>query len=89
MQLIETKILPDAIQMRYANDRDPAQATEWCEFRITLAGLMHPIVQGTPQPLGPAESNFVGEVQLAALRRMRDAIGEETQRLSALIGRIR
>jgi hypothetical protein len=89
MELIETKILPDAIQMRYADNTDPAQATEWCDFRISFFGLMHPLVQGKPQPLGPPESNFVAEVQLAALRRVRDVIGAETQRLSELIGRIR
>ena len=89
MNLIETSTLPDAIQMRYANNSDRALATEWCEFRVRLAGLTHPMVQGAPQPLEPPEEQFVSEVQLAALRYMRDAIGEETQRLSALIGRIR
>ena len=89
MQLIETKILSDAIQMRYADNADPAQAREWCEFRIKLEGLTHPLVQGKPQPLGSPENNFVSEVQLAALRQMRDVIGAETQRLSELIGRIR
>lgn len=89
MQLIETKILPEVVQIRYADNPDPTLATEWCEFRIRLVGLTHPMMRGAPQPLGPPEEQFVSEVQLAALRYMRDVIGEETQRLSALIGRIR
>lgn len=89
MKLIETKIYPNAVQVRYADNSDPEKATEWCEFRLALAGLTHPFVQGQPRPLGPPENNFVSEVQLAALRHMRDAIGAEIQRLSELIGRIR
>jgi hypothetical protein len=89
LQLVETKILPDAIQMRYADHSDPALAAQWCEFRVSLAGLNHPLVQGQPKPLGDPDAQFLAEVRLAALRYMRDVIGEETQRLSALIGRIR
>jgi hypothetical protein len=89
MFLVETKVLEDAVQLRYADSFDPALATEWAEFRVKLSELTHPIVQGTPRPLGDPTENFVGEVQLAALRRLRDVIGAETQRLSALIGRMR
>ena len=89
LQLVETKILPDAIQLRYADDPDSAVASEWCEFRVRLAGLTHPLVQGQPRTLGDPDAQFLAEVRLAALRYMRDVIGEETQRLSMLIGRIR
>lgn len=89
LQLVETRILADSVQMRYADNADPILASEYCEFRVRLANLTHPMVQGTPQPLGFPEEQFVSEVQLAALRYMRDVIGGETQRLQALIGRIR
>lgn len=89
MQLIETKILADSVQLRYADHADPSQATEWCDFRVSLRNLVHPLVQGQPRPLGDPQEQFVSEVQLAALRYMRDVIGGETQQLSALIGHIR
>jgi hypothetical protein len=89
MILLETKILNDSIQMRYADNPDPTQAAEWLEFRAKLLGLVHPYSRGGPQPLGNPEEQFVSESELAALRYMRDVIGEETQRLSNLVGRIR
>jgi hypothetical protein len=87
MQLTETKILPDSIQMRYADNPDPIEAGEWCEFRVKLAGLPHPMVQGQPRPLGDPDLQFLSEVRLAALRRVRVLIDAENQRLSNLAGR--
>jgi hypothetical protein len=89
LKLVETKILADAVQMRYADHADPLRAVEFCEFRVKLEGLTHPLVQGKPQPLGNPQEQFVAEVQLAALRYIRDVIGGETQHLQQLSGRIR
>jgi hypothetical protein len=88
--LIETKILQDAIQMRYADHLDPQKVSEWIEFRVRLADLPHPIQQGREtRLLGDPDDQFVSEVRLAALRRVRDVVSEENQRLLNLIGRIR
>jgi len=89
MELIETRILSDSVQIRYADQYDADAATEWCEFRVPLARLTQPIVRHQVEPLGDPQAQFLGEVQLAALRYMRDVIGGETQRLSELIGHIR
>jgi hypothetical protein len=83
MELIETRILGDSVQMRYADHADAASAAE------PLANLTQPIVRHQVEPLGDPQAQFLGEVQLAALRYMRDVIGGETQGLSELIGRIR
>jgi hypothetical protein len=86
MQLIETKILPDAVQMRIADHPDPQQATEWIEFRMPAAQLK---TDRGHRFGAEIEGYFVAEVRLAALRYVRDIIGGETQRLSEIAGRIR
>ena len=53
LQLVETKILPDAIQLRYADDPDSAVASEWCEFRVRLAGAN---ASARPRPATDAQA---------------------------------
>jgi hypothetical protein len=65
---------------------DPKEAEYWIDFQVPLDELKHP---QTNNPLGDPEKQFLSEVRLAALRYARDVIGDETQRLSKLAGRIR
>jgi hypothetical protein len=85
MKLIETKILETTVRMRYADDADPAKASQWIDFQVPLAELLSP--NGRVE-LGDPESRYLAEIRLVALRYVRDAIGAETQRLSSLADRI-
>ena len=86
MQLIQTTILQNSVRMRYADHADPAKATEWLDFQVPIEGLTLPNVD-REVPLGDHESRFLGSIQQAALRRVRDLIGEETQALASRVGR--
>ena len=85
LKLIETTVLETTVRMRYADDVDPAKATQWIDFQVPLAELQSP--NGRVE-LGDPESRYLAEIRLAALRHARDVIGAETQRLSNLAGRI-
>jgi hypothetical protein len=82
MKLIETTVSATTVRMRYADDADSENPGEWLEFEVKLASLVNP--SDTKQPLGDPELQFLAEVRRAALRYVRDAIGEETQRLAGL-----
>ncbi len=62
------------IEMVLADKADIADATEYVTLKVTVS---HPA-----EPL-------LAEVQLAALRRARDALGEQTQAFSERTGRAR
>ena len=87
LKLIETTISEAAIRMRYADQADPAKATEWIDVQLLIADLSDPA--NSQEPLGDPELQFLAENRLATLRRVRDVIGVEIQRLSVLAGRIR
>jgi hypothetical protein len=86
MELFETKILPNAVYMKFVDDPDPQKMDYWIEFQVPLDELKHP---QTANDLGDPELQFLSEIRLAALRYAREVIGDETQRLSQLAGRIR
>ena len=81
-----TTVSEKTVRMRLANEADPTQADSWFEFEVPLELLAHP---NGRQPLGDPELQFHSEIRLAALRFVRDVIGEETRRLSELAGRMR
>jgi hypothetical protein len=84
LQHVETTISGTSIRMRYANHADPAQATEWFAFEVPIgSGLTLPSTGGEI-PLGEIRTRLLASVELAALRRVRDVIGDETQRLAVL-----
>ncbi len=85
MKLVETKISETAIHMRYVDNADSAQATEWIDFQVPIAGL---IAHDQRTPLGDVEERLLAETHLAALRHMREFIGAQTQRLSGLANKI-
>lgn len=85
LKLIETKILPNAVHMRLADDPDPEKAEYWIDFQVPLDGLTLGTAAGD-MPLGDIERRYVGSVRLAALRYARDLIGEETQTLASRVG---
>lgn len=88
MEHIETTISAATIRMRYANDPDPVRATEWFAFEVPVGSLKLP-VEGGPEPaLGDPESRHLAAIRLAALRYVRDAIGDETRRLAHLVSHI-
>jgi hypothetical protein len=86
MKHIETKISETSIRIRYANEPRPEAATEWLEFEVPLAPLGLPTPSGDAAlgSLGSLHTQFLSAIQLAALQYVRDAIGEETQRLEGL-----
>jgi hypothetical protein len=86
MKLIETTILETTVRMRYADNADPAKATQWVDFQVSLSDLRNP--SGQDLALGDPEVCFVAEVRRSALRHVRDVIGAETQRLATVAGRI-
>jgi hypothetical protein len=75
MQLVQT------IRMRFADNADPTRATQWIDFQLPPTILKAP---GQNEPLGDPETRYVAEIRLAALRHVRDVIGDETQRLPGL-----
>ncbi len=87
MELIETKISKTSVHMRYANNPDPAKATQWIDFQIPIEGLTLPGPSGGDYPLGDHESRFLGSIQQAALRHARELISAETQALASRVGR--
>ena len=55
LEHVETTISETTIRMRYANDRDPALATEWFSFEVPIgASLTLPSHSGDI-PLGPSQ----------------------------------
>jgi hypothetical protein len=86
MKHVETKISETAIRMRYASDSRPEAATEWLEFEVPLAPLGLPTPTGDARlgSLGGLHTQYLSSIQLAALRYVRDAVADETQRLESL-----
>lgn len=84
MKLIEMTLKCDFVHIRYADHEDPAQAKSWIDFQVPSAGLELP-----NQPLGDPQTARVAAVRLAALRHVRDVIGDETQKIAALNDRSR
>ncbi len=84
---VETTISGATIRMRLANHADPLKATEWVELCVPTDGkLSLPNAYGQDNPLGDLHTRRLASIQLAVLRHVRDAIGEETQRLASLPG---
>ncbi len=81
---VETTISGTTIKMRYANHSDPAQATEWLAFEVPIGPELTLPTAGGEIPLGEIRTRLLASVELAALRRVRDVIGDETQRLAGL-----
>jgi hypothetical protein len=85
MELRETKILPNGVYMRLADDPDPQKADYWIEFQVPLDDLTLPTAGGDV-PLGDEEKRYLGSIRLAALRYAREIIGAETQALASRVG---
>ncbi len=77
MQRVETKISATDVWMRYANNADPALATEWVEFRVPIARMARP--SGTP--LADPETLCLAELHRSALDRVQTEITAEIRRL--------
>jgi hypothetical protein len=86
MQLIETKILQNAVYMRLADDPEPQKAAHWIEFRAPLDELLFATFSADV-PLGDIEKRYLGSVRQSALRYARDKLSEEIQAIANRIGR--
>jgi hypothetical protein len=86
MKLLETTVLETTVRMRYADNADPTKAVAWLAFEVPIAPLTLPTTNGE-MPLGDHHMRYLASIQQAALRYVRDVIGEETQRLASLSGR--
>jgi hypothetical protein len=83
MKLIETTVSETTVHMQLADDAQLEKAVEWLEFEVPIA----PLMLDQNNPLGDPAKRHLAIVQRAALRYVRDAIAEESQRLSTLIDR--
>ena len=79
--LVETKMLPKAVHMRFADNPDAAKAEYWIDFQVPLEGLKLPSQSGE-RPLGEIEKRYVRSVRLAAIRYARELLSEESQDLA-------
>ena len=85
LPIVQTTVSGTSIRIRLADTADPMGANEWVDAQVSLKGLAHPA--DPTREIGNVDSLLVAEVQLAALRYVRETIGVEIQRLSALAGR--
>ncbi len=86
LNLIETTVSEAAIRLRYADAADTEKATSWIDIRVPVESLRYD-ASGGNGPLGDLDLQFLSEIRLAALRRVRAVVGDEIQRLVALAGR--
>jgi hypothetical protein len=76
MKLIETTVSETTVRMRYADNADPAKASQWIDFQVPLAEL----AEGTgarKTHLDRLEARFLGAIQEAALHYMQDVVAKE------------
>jgi hypothetical protein len=85
MKLIKTTVSETTVRMRFADQSDAAEATQWVDFQVPLGDLRSPKGQ---EELGDPETRYLAEIRLVALRFVRDAIDAETRRLAGLANRI-
>jgi hypothetical protein len=84
LTLVETTISAATIRMRFADQADAAKATEWIDYQVKLEDLKH--ASGTKIP-SPMEHHFLGVLQAAAIRHVREAVSVEIQHLANLADR--
>lgn len=78
MKLVKTDLTSEYVRIRYANDADPKQASEWIDVRLKLADLTHP--SGTPLPVDPVNLTLAA-LQGAVLRELRTRADDEIRSL--------
>ena len=78
MKLMETNVSGSSVRMQFANESNPALATEWLEFEAPIDLLK----TEAATPLGDPSARRLVAVQLALLHHMRDAIDEEISRFA-------
>jgi hypothetical protein len=79
MKLMETNVSGSSVRMQFANDPNPALATEWLEFEAPIDLLK----TQAASPLSDPSARRLVVVQLALLHQMRDAIDEEVRRFES------
>src|SRR5262245_29723372 len=80
MKLIETAISGKMVRMRYADDDNPEEATQWFEFQVRLQAIgSRP--GGPDQPIPEFGLQYLEQLHRAALLRARDTINDELDRL--------
>jgi hypothetical protein len=71
MQIVETTVTAEVVKVTLANNSDKETATERLHLEF---------------PTARNEGQFLGDIHQGALRRARDAIDAEIQRLEVLAG---
>ena len=84
LSIVKSAVSETSISIRLADTADPTRANEWVDVQVSLTGLIHPA--DPKREIGDVDLLLIAEVRLAALRHVRDVIGVEIQRLSALAG---
>lgn len=79
MNLIETTISEKSVRMRYANNADPIEATEWIEIQVPISGLKTNADNTVDDP----QTKRLAIIQRAALRYVQEILSGESQGLVA------
>lgn len=81
MKIVKTIISSDSIEMRLADDEDPATAKQWIHFQVPRAAV-RAITKSSMEPyaLEPIESRTLAVIREAALRYVQAAVDEEIGR---------
>jgi hypothetical protein len=82
--IVETSFTGKHVTMRLADDEDAEKSSETIDLRIARSSPLGIPTGSGDIPLGDIHTRQLATIQLAVLRYVRDAIGEETQRLSGL-----
>jgi hypothetical protein len=87
MKLIETTILETTVRMRYADNADPAKATQWIEFQVPNSELKEGIEAHRQSHLGSLATRKLGAIQEAALAYVQDVVGAEIRAVATRQGK--
>ncbi|MGA7384381.1 MAG: hypothetical protein WBW81_06735 [Methylocella sp.] len=79
MKPIATTISPTFVQMRFADNPDPEQASEWLDFQVPLENLKI-MDQAEGHAVGNPNNQCLGDIRRAALRYVQALIADEIRR---------
>lgn len=85
LKIVATSITDSHIHLRMSDNKDATRATQWIDFQIPLKELALPSHGGDIR-LDNLEKRFLGSIQQAALRYVRDVTADESKALADRLG---
>jgi hypothetical protein len=82
MKLLKTTVTETTVHMRYADDPDPAKATSWIDFHVPTKALTY----RKGGMFGDPEAQWLGDIQVAAIRHVRNIIIENSRQTLGKMG---